>query len=196
MKSYSTKRFSVSSVSASLIFALLVSCSYVALASSAQPVGEIVVSGQAGPNGPNVTVNGEPVMSSRTIFNSSSISTPEGLSAVISLGKSGRLQLAPGSSIQLEVSGDSVSGSLAAGNVSVLNAPATVAVRTADGEMIAATAGESVSATGAKTASKAQTRLGGLSPWVWAAIVGGAVATVLIITLRDDDDDNVTSPVR
>lgn len=193
MKSINTKRFAVNLTTASLLFALIVSCSYVSLANVNKPVGEILISGTSTLNGKSVTVNGEAATTGRTLFDSSVVSTPEGQSAVINLGKAGKVQLAPGSTVTIGVNGEVISGNLSDGSLTVLGSLNPVNITTKSGDSVPVSSGESV--TSASTAaSKAQTGPGGVNWWVWAAIVAGAaVAVVLIVT---NDDDNVTSPVR
>lgn len=195
MKSINSKRFAVSTTTFGLLFALIVSCSYVSLANANKPVGEILISGSSVVDGKSVTVNGEEAKTGRTIFDSSVISTPAGQSAIVNLGKAGKIQIAPGSSVTIDVAGETVSGSLSSGSLTVLGSVVPVNVRTAGGDMVRVAAGESVTSSSTAASAKAQTGPGGVDWWIWAAIIAGAAtAVVLIVTL--DDDDNVTSPVR
>lgn len=195
MKSINSKRFAVSTTTFGLLFALIVSCSYVSLANANKPVGEILISGSSVVDGKSVTVNGEEAKTGRTIFDSSVISTPAGQSAIVNLGKAGKIQIAPGSSVTIDVAGEAVSGSLSSGSLTVLGSVVPVNVRTAGGDMVRVAAGESVTSSSTAASAKAQTGPGGVDWWIWAAIIAGAAtAVVLIVTL--DDDDNVTSPVR
>ena len=194
MKSIDIKQFTLRCITSSVLLAFIVSGSMVTLATSSKPIGDILVTGISAVDGKSVTVNGEAAKSGRTIFGSSSISTPDGMSAVINLGRAGKIQMDPGSIFSLDVNGTAISGNLTAGNITVLSSSRSVGVKTLTGEMLSLTAGETASATSA-AASKAQTGPGGLDWWVWAAIIGGAAAAVvLVVVLRDDD--NVTSPVR
>ena len=67
-------------------------------------------------------MNGEPAKSGRTIFSSSTISTPEDAGAIVNLGKAGRIELAPNTIFSVTFDDRSASGDLTAGSVSVLNA--------------------------------------------------------------------------
>jgi hypothetical protein len=195
MKSSNIKRFTVKALTSFALTAFILSASMVTFAVDSKPVGEILVSGSA-VEGKSVMVNGEPVRSGRTIFASSAISTPEGMTAVVNLGKAGRLQLASGSSINLNVSGTAISGDLTAGSITVLNAAENVGIKTAAGQTLSLAAGEMATAT-STSAAKAQKGPGGLDWWVWAAIVGGAAAAIIIVAAASGDDNNsVTSPVR
>jgi hypothetical protein len=194
MKSIHSKRFAVNLTTACLLFALIVSCSYVSLATVNKPVGEIMISGVSAVEGRSVTVNGESAKTGRTIFDSSVISTPAGQTAVVNLGKAGKIQIAPESTVVIGVNGESISSSLSAGSLTVLGSANPINVTNAKGETLTVAAGESVTST-STAAAKAQTGPGGLNWWAWAAIIGGAAtAVVLFVALRDDD--NVTSPVR
>lgn len=195
MKLRVIKRSASKFTTSCVLFAFIVSGSLVTLATTSRPVGEILVTGVSPIEGGSVTVNGEPAKSGRTIFTSSSISTPEGMSAVINLGKAGKLQLDPGSTFLVDLNGNSISGNLSAGSLSVLGSAESVSVKTLTGDTLGLNAGESASATSSSTAKKAQTGSGGSNWYVWAAIIGGAVAAVVIVVaLRDEN--TVTSPVR
>ncbi len=195
MKSMDTKRLALKAITSCVLFAVIASGSFVTLAASSKPVGEIIVTGAA--DGKSVTVNGEPAKSGRTIFSSSSITTPEGMGAVINLGKAGKIQLAAGSTFVVDVNGNAVSGDLTSGSLTVLSSAQSIGVKTLTGNMVSLNSGETVSANSGAASKKAQTGPGGLDWWVWAAIIGGAAAAVvLVVALRDDDDTTVTSPVR
>lgn len=193
MKSLNIKRLAFEAATLGVLIAFIVSGSLVTLAASSKPVGEILVTG-AKVDGASVTVNGEPADSGRTIFSSSTISTPEGTSAVINLGKAGKLQLAPGSTFVIDVDGNAVKGDLTAGSLTVLSSTNAVGVKTLTGDVVTLASGETASATSGSSSKKAKQGPGGLDWWVWAAIIGGAAAVAVIIATRDDN--NNTSPTR
>ncbi|MGA9998375.1 MAG: FecR domain-containing protein [Pyrinomonadaceae bacterium] len=105
----------------------------VALATQGQqgPSGELSVSGQ-------VTVNGQNAISGATVFSDSTVTTAKGSSAVVSLGKLGRVELQPDSSLKLAFNETSINGMLDAGRVRV-STPAGVSVNitTKDGTVVA-----------------------------------------------------------
>lgn len=76
---------------------------------------DITVTGQ-------VTVNGQPAVSNSTVLTGSSIVTGAGSSAVISLGKTGRVEVLENSSLTLNFSDSSIVGILNDGKVRVSNA--------------------------------------------------------------------------
>jgi hypothetical protein len=193
MKSLNIERLAFKTATLGVLFAFIVSGSLVSLAASSKPVGEILVTGTK-TGGASVTVNGEPADSGRTIFSSSTVSTPEGTGAVINLGKAGRIQLAPSSTFVIDVEGNAVRGDLTAGSLTVLNSAQTVGVKTLTGDVVTLATGETASATSGTTSKKAAPGPGGLDWWVWAAIIAGAAAVVIVIATRDDN--NTTSPVR
>lgn len=193
MKSLFIERLAFKAATVGVIFAFIVSGSLVTLAASTKPVGEIMVTG-AKVDGASVTVNGEPADTGRTIFSSSTISTPEGSSALINLGKAGRIQLAPGSTFVIDVEDNAVKGNLTAGSLTVLNSAQPVGVKTLTGDVVTLSSGETASASSGSSSKKAKPGPGGLDWWVWAAIIGGATAAVIIFATRDDN--NTTSPVR
>jgi hypothetical protein len=195
MKSLHIKRLAFEAMTLGVLFAFVLSGSLVTLAGTNKPVGEILVTGVKA-DGDSVTVNGEPAKSGRTIFSSSTITTPEGANAIVNLGKAGKIQLAPGSTFILDVDGNSVKGDLTAGSLTVLSAAQNVGVKTLTGDVLSLAAGETASATSAVASKKAKAGPGGLDWWVWAAIVGGAAAAVVLVVVLTDEEDVVTSPVR
>jgi len=95
------------------------------------PSGELSVSGQ-------VTVNGQSAISGATIFSDSTVATAANSSAVVSLGKLGRIELLPSSSVKLSFTDSGIAGLLDAGRVRV-STPAGVSaiVTTKDGSAVA-----------------------------------------------------------
>ncbi|MFM9903838.1 MAG: hypothetical protein ACKVQJ_04620 [Pyrinomonadaceae bacterium] len=86
--------------------------SMVALAVSPSTTGEITVTGQ-------VTVNGQPAVSTSTITSGSTVTTAKGSSAVVSLGKLGRVEIQEDSSLTLNFSDTSVIAMLDSGKVRI-----------------------------------------------------------------------------
>jgi hypothetical protein len=209
-------------VASSLAIALFITSSLVALATPDRALmGELTVTGfSTDGTSPSVTVNGERATSGRSISTSSVIATPDNSSAVINLGKTGRIELAPNSSVTLNFDEKTISGSINEGNVKVSSAPGVeVKVATEAGEITNETSKLNVfafdAATGNTTAEngtlylnngKTLTTLQGQdtttdddggSVWVPVAIIGGAVAaTIIYIATRDDDELNFISPIR
>ena len=191
-----TKVWIQKTVSTGLMVAMIAAYSMVTLAYSGKAVGELIVNGSDETS--FVMVNGEPAKSGRTVFASSTITTPESFGATISLGKVGRISLAPGTTFTYNVEGESVSGDLTAGSITVLNAATGVNVKTLSGDTVTVNAGESADAA---SASKQTTKKNGAN-WVpWVLIIGGAIA-VIIFTAQDGNDSNfgggatTVSPVR
>lgn len=163
-----------------LMVAVLATYSMVALAGSERIAGELTVTG-SGMNGetPSVTVNGEVARSGRSIFSSSVIATPSNAGAVISLGRSGTIELAPNTTFTISFDDKSVSGDLSTGKLTVLASSGGVNVKTITGETVKLAAGESVLATG-KSKDDPDAGHGGAAWWVWAIVFGGAAAGILI----------------
>jgi hypothetical protein len=103
--------------STSLFLATAILCVYsmVALAAPQQSSAEITVTG-------SVMVNGQPAVSNSTIVSGSTIVTGASSSAIISLGKNGRIEILDDSSLTLRFTENSISGSLSSGRVRVSNA--------------------------------------------------------------------------
>jgi hypothetical protein len=167
--------------------AVLATYSMVALASPERTVGELTVTGN-GSNGetPFVTVNGESAKSGRSIFTSSVIATPSNAGAVINLGKTGVIELAPNTTFSISFDNTSISGDLKAGTLTVLGASTGVDVKTSDGRMVRAVAGESVTTAGKAQDDDDDDDAGGAAWWLWAIVFGGAAAGVLIAATQDN----------
>jgi hypothetical protein len=174
-------------LSAGLMVAMFATYSMVALAGSGRMAGELTVTGN-GMNGdtPSVTVNGEAARSGRSIFSSSVIATQSNAGAVINLGKSGIIELAPNTTLTVTFDDSSVSGDLTTGKVTVLGTSTSVNIKTSTGQMVKLSAGESVNAAGKKDDDD-NDHSGGAAWWVWAVIFGGAAAGILIAAVNADN---------
>lgn len=159
-----------------LVLSIVATSSMFALAAG-NVAGEIIVSGHG--DKASVTLNGEKAFSGRTFFSSGVIATSDS-SAIINLGKLGRVSMAPNSTLNLSFTENTISGEVLGGEVKVLNNEGvTVDVKNLETEEQAAS-------------SKAKK---GAGFWVPVAILVGAVgAAILFVTLNRDDD--VTSPAR
>jgi len=101
--------------------------------------------GASGPSGKliavhgNVSLNGTSAISGATVFSDSTVTTAKGSSAVVSLGKLGRVEVTEESSMKLTFTDDSVAlGMLEAGRVRVSSSSGvTATVTTRDGQVIA-----------------------------------------------------------
>ncbi len=168
-------------LSTCLIVAVYAAYSMVALAGSDKIAGELLVSGKSA----SVSVNGQDAQSGRTIFSASTITTPETASAIISVGKLGKIELAPNSTITLNFNENGISGDLANGKVTVLGAKESVSIHTPEGTTNVP-AGKSVS-TGKSQDDDDDDKDGGAAWWLWAAIFGGAVAGIVIAATSDNN---------
>lgn len=188
-------------LSTCLTVAILATYSMVAFAGTEKVAGELLVSGK-NINGetPFVKVNGEAAQSGRSIFTSSTIATPKNASAIINLGKIGKIELAPNTTLALSFNDKGISGDLLSGRVTVLSATDSVGIKTTEGKLLNLTAGESA-------VSNAQDddeddKDGGAAWWVWALVFGGAIAGVVIAATSDNNrvalggGTTVVSPVR
>lgn len=198
MKRMSIKGWVRKAISTASIVALVTTYSMVTLAASNKPVGELLVTGDSVTDTVSVTVNGEAAKTGRTIFSSSAIVTPDTLGATVNLGKAGKLELAPNTSFTLNVDGDTVSGDLATGSLTVLSSAQPVNVKTSTGETVAVNVGETATATPAGiTKNAAKKGPGGMSWLAFGSIVAAVVVAVVIIAVVTNNDDSTpTSPVR
>ena len=162
--------------------------STVAFAMPERTTGQITVTGQ-------VTVNGQAAVTNSTILSGETIVSGPDSSAIISIGKSGRIQLAANTSMALLFHDNSISGQLISGNLSVLNTAQPVSVKTSSGEIVVVKPGESVSAEGAKAVDDDYRDANGkcvdankngklecdrgMAWWAWVIIFGGASAGIV-----------------
>jgi hypothetical protein len=188
-----------------LSVAILATYSMVGLAAPGKVAGELTVSGKnVNGESPFVLVNGEAARSGRSVFSGSTITTPETASAVMNLGRFGKIELAPATSLTLTFDEKGIFGDLTSGKVTVLGASDSVAIKTLNGKTVQLAAGQSASATG-----KAQDDDdkddddddGGAAWWPWALVFGGAGVVILWTALSDGDiqlgnGGTVISPVR
>jgi len=115
--------------------AILLVYSSFALAAPMDVTGEITVSGQ-------VTVNGQTAVSNSTVISGSTIVTGVDSSAVISLGKTGRIEVLGGSNIVLNFSDNSIVGILSSGKARVSNAAGVATTVTTKDATVIADAGQ------------------------------------------------------
>jgi hypothetical protein len=172
-----------------LVMAITASYSMVALAaSSGKAVGELMVTGgSSAEQTSSVTVNGEPAVSGRAIFSSSTISTPDAVSAAINLGKAGNLQLAPNTTFTLNTEGNAIGGDLTAGSITVLSSAQAVSVKILSGEVLQLNAGQTATAVGGAAAQTTTTSNGDVDWWVYALIFGGATVGIILAATAGND---------
>ena len=154
-----------------LVVAMIATYSMVALAGSEKVAGELIVTGKT-VNGetPVVTVNGETAKTGRSVFSSSTIATPDNASAIINMGRAGKIELAPNTTLTVTFSEKGISGDLLSGKVTVLGASNNVGIRTADGNTVELTAGESATTAGKAAQDKDDDDdKGGAAWWAWAS---------------------------
>jgi hypothetical protein len=176
-------------LSTCLVFATVLTYSMVTLAGSEKIAGEILVTGKnADGQAPLVKVNGETAQSGRSIFSSSMISTPESAGAIISLGKIGKIELAPNTNLAVSFSEKGISGDLSAGRVTVLNAANGVVINTIGGKSLTLNSGESVSAESQQKDDTTSDNDGGSAGLIYAVILGGAVAGIILAATRGNDN--------
>lgn len=182
-------------VTACVLTAILTTTSMVALAAPGRVAAELTVSGRTS-NGeaPAVLVNGEPSKSGRSIFSSSTITTPEEATAQINIGRTGRIELSPNSSMNLIFDDKSVDAELSSGKLTVLGSLGTVKVRTNDGKTTTLNPGESINASGQAQGSRQSS--GGSDDYLIWLIIGAAAAVAVIIAVSQSSDDDNVSPNR
>lgn len=177
---------------AGLCVATLTAYSMVGLANTGKIAGEILVSGNSiNGEAPAVTVNGVAAKSGRSIFSSSIITTPEGTTAILNLGKAGKVQLAENSSLAISFDDKSITGELTAGKLSVLGAPTAVSVKTVDGRTVSVNSGETVTASGAAQDDDDKASGGGSNWWIFAVIIGGAAAGILYAATQSNNKASI-----
>jgi hypothetical protein len=213
-------RFTISRL---IVFALTVSMlagqTMVALAmpKDARPAGELTVRGKMPTDEkPFVLVNGDRSFTGRSVFSSGTIATTETTSAIINLGKIGRVEVAPASVLTLTFSDNSISGVLSSGDVRIANADG-VAVKINTPNDVITNEGNAASSFSVavgpeksivKAASGSVRYNHGKSVaqddddddddgniWVPLVVIGGAVAAIVLFTVLSDDDEDFSSPI-
>lgn len=181
--------------------ALIATYSMVTLAGNGKVAGDLTVLGKSNTAaGSVVFVNGEAAKSGRSVFSSSTIKTPEGVSAVISVNNAGRIEIAPNSTFTLSADTNSVGGNLAEGKVSVISSVSQVLIDTPAGP-VTLSAGETATASGRQDDDDDDDD-GGAAWWLFAIGLGGAVAGILYAVVKDTNNaelgggGTVISPVR
>lgn len=128
-----SRNWSRKSIAFAVAIAVLSVYSMVALAKPGElkNSGELSVSGQ-------VTVNGQAAISGATVFSDSVIATAANSSAVVNLGRLGRVELMPNTTVKLSFNDANISGALDAGRLQVSTLAGTSAiVTTKDGAAVA-----------------------------------------------------------
>ena len=105
------------------------------IAAPSDVMGEITVTGQ-------VTVNGQSVVSNATLTSGSVVTTGAAASAVINLGKNGRVEVLSDSSLTLNFADNSIVGMLASGKIRVSNAAGIATTITTRNSTIIADSGQ------------------------------------------------------
>ena len=177
-------------VTSCLVLTVITVSSMVSLAGPGKAIGELSVTGYAGPD-LSVTVNGEPVKTGRTIFSGSTVVTPEKVGASLNLGKSGQIQMTPGTTLSIDTNSGTLNGDLTAGSITVLSGSANI--KTLAGEAVKVSAGETVNASSTAAAAQTGRGPGGLPWWAIGAIAVAAVVVVVVVATGGDDN---ASPVR
>jgi hypothetical protein len=131
-----SRTWSRKSIAFCLAVAVLSVYSMVVLATPGQ-LGQTGASGELSVSG-QVTVNGQSAISGATIFSDSTLQTASGSSAVVSLGKLGRVELLPNTTMKISFNESSITGMLESGRTRV-SVPANVnaTVNTKDASVIA-----------------------------------------------------------
>jgi hypothetical protein len=123
--------------SITVLTAVAVWCVYsmVVLAAAPDVTGVISVTGQ-------VTVNGQAAVTNSTVLSGSTVVTGANSSAVINLGKNGRIELAADSNITLKFADNNIVGILSSGKTRVSNAAGIATTITTKDSAVIADAGQ------------------------------------------------------
>jgi hypothetical protein len=130
-----SRTWSRTPITLALALAILCTYSMVGIAAPQQgqtgPTGDLSVVGE-------VSVNGTSAISGATVFSDSTVTTAQNSSAVVSLGKLGRVEVLPNSSLKLSFNETGVTGMLSQGRVRVSSSSGVSAtVTTKDGAAVA-----------------------------------------------------------
>jgi len=191
------------------LVALISTYSLVSLAEPLRSIGDVTIIGE--PTDPNATatVNGEPAKSGRTIFDSSLITTPAGVTAIVNLGPAGRIEIEPESTFSVNSDGKTLTGALTSGTVTVLRANEPVNVTTATGASVLLNSGESANAASARAARDHKDSTGkciddnnngkeecsSINPLIFVVVIGGVLAAVLAASGGGGSSGGGISPI-
>lgn len=128
-----SRTWSRTPITLALALAILCTYSMVGLAQTGQtgPTGDLSVVGE-------VSVNGTSAISGATVFSDSTVTTAQNSSAVVSLGKLGRVEVLPNSSLKLSFNETGITGMLSQGRVRLSTSSGVNAtVTTKDGAAVA-----------------------------------------------------------
>ena len=175
-----------------LVVATFATYSMVALANSEKVVGELLITGKnINGEAPLVKVNGEAAETGRSVFSSSTIATPENANAVVNLGKLGKIELAPNTTLTLTFGEKGISGNLLSGQVTVLNSSDIVNITMPGGKTAKLSAGETAIATGSKAQTDDDDNKGGAAWIIWALVLGGAAAGIVLAATSDNNNAQI-----
>lgn len=173
-------------VSLCLSVALLATYSTSVSAKTDRLAGELTVSGKlTNDDTPAVLVNGEKAQNGRSIFSSSTVTTPENANAIISIAKLGKVELAPNTTINITFDETGINGDLTAGKITVLGATSDVNIKTPNGQVTKLNVGDS--AVAGKAQDDDDNNGGGAAWWLYALIFGGAVAGIVLAATADNE---------
>lgn len=185
-----SKKWIRKALSTCLVVATLLTYSMVTLANSEKIAGEILVTGKSVDGQLSfIKVNGETAQSGRSIFSSSTVATPENAGAIISLGKLGKIELAPNTTLALSFNEKGISGSLMEGRVTVLNSASGVVINTTGGKSVTLNSGESTSASTTQQKDDSTSGSGGGHAGIWWAVILAAAGGVIIYGVTRNDNN-------
>lgn len=121
MNIYKQGKWSRKTFSICLMITFIAIYSMNVLAALPKVAGELTVPGKALGDRTLVNVNGSNVESGSLIFSSSIIRTPKSSEAIINLGKTGRVRLAPSTTLTLVFDENSLHGKLSSGKVYLMS---------------------------------------------------------------------------
>jgi hypothetical protein len=184
-----------------LTVATLATYSFASLATTVKVAGDLTVVGRTSNGTPTVLVNGEPATSGRSIFSSSMIATPVDAVAIVSVGRSGKVEIAPDSVFHLTFDDNVLKGEITKGSIKVLAASNPVLVSNGQ-EVMAVNAGETAASAGRAQQDDDDDNNGGSAWIIWAVVFGGALAGIIYATTRTNNytrlggNTTVISPIR
>ena len=132
-----SRTWSRKSIAFCLAVAVLSVYSMVVLATPGQ-LGQTGTGGELSASG-QVTINGQNAISGATVFSDSTVTTAKGSSAVVSLGKLGRVELLPDTTMKISFNDTGITGRLESGGRVRVSIPAGISavVTTKDASVVA-----------------------------------------------------------
>ena len=140
----------------------------------------------------SIFVNGTEARTGTSIFSGMRLQSPDGVNAVVQLGKLGQINLEPSTDLTLEFAEGRVAVTIAAGDATLTTKDGVEGVLTAaDGNVMKSVGVKGTVLTSNSTATAAKMSNGRKAAWILAGVAAVVIIAVVVAT---DDDDSPSNP--